>query len=209
MSSLARAAAIVVALATVTPSASAERLGIGRVPSPAEIAGWDIDARPDGHGLPRGQGTVAQGLKLYDSLCASCHGDFGEAVGRNPELAGGIGSLTGPDPRRTIGSYWPYAATLFDYLRRAMPFGDAQSLEIDELYALTAYTLFLNDLLPTDGRLDQDSIHRLKMPNADGFVSPDPRPEFPPKAPCMTNCTSEIRIHSRARTSDGAGGQAR
>src|SRR3954471_8717839 len=118
-----------------------QKLGIGREATPAEIAGWDIAIRPDGRGLPPGKGTVRQGEALYLERCASCHGEFGEATGRWPIRSGGEGRLASHDPVRSIGSYWPYAATVMDYIRRAMPFGNAQSLTNDELYAVTAYVL--------------------------------------------------------------------
>ncbi len=103
-------------------------LGIGREAKPEEIAGWDIDIRPDGQGLPPGKGTVKQGEALYMQQCAACHGEFGESAGRWPILAGGAGTLASHDPVKSIGSYWPYASTVIDYIRRAMPFGNAQSL---------------------------------------------------------------------------------
>ena len=125
----------------------AQRFNIGRAPSADEIRGWDIDVRPDGQGLPVGKGTVAQGEKLFMDNCASCHGEFGEGAGRWPVLAGGKGSLTSDNPVKTVGSYWPYASTVFDYVRHAMPYGNAESLSVDEYYALVAYVLFLNDVI--------------------------------------------------------------
>ena len=116
----------------------AKRLGIGREATPEEIAGWDIDIRPDGQGLPPGKGTVKQGEAIYMEQCAACHGEFGESAGRWPILTGGAGTLASHDPVKSIGSYWPYASTVMDYIRRAMPFGNAQSLTNDELYAVTA-----------------------------------------------------------------------
>ena len=120
---------------------TSKRLGIGREATPEEIAGWDIDIRPDGQGLPPGKGTVKQGEPLYMTHCAACHGEFGESAGRWPILIGGAGTLASHDPVKSIGSYWPYASTVFDYIRRSMPFGNAQSLSNDELYAVTAYVL--------------------------------------------------------------------
>ena len=128
---------------------AAKRLDIGRIATPEEIAGWDIDIRPDGQGLPAGKGTVKQGEALYMERCAACHGEFGESAGRWPILSGGNGTLASHDPVKSIGSYWPYASTLIDYIRRAMPFGNAQSLTNDELYAVTAYVLYLNDVVTT------------------------------------------------------------
>ena len=127
--------------------AASKTLGIGREATPEEIAGWDIDIRPDGQGLPPGKGTVKQGEPLYVERCAACHGEFGESAGRWPILAGGAGTLASHDPVKSVGSYWPYASTLLDYIRRSMPFGAAQSLTNDELYAITAYVLYLNDVI--------------------------------------------------------------
>ena len=105
--------------------------GLGREATPEEIAGWDVDVRPDGQGLPAGQGTAAEGEPIYLERCAVCHGEFGEAVGRFPVLMGGEGSLDSHDPVKTVGSYWPYATTLFDYIDRAMPYGNEKSLAPD------------------------------------------------------------------------------
>lgn len=175
---------------------------IGHVATAAEIAAWNIDVRPDGTGLPEGSGTVGDGEPLYEDLCASCHGDFGEGSGRYPVLAGGHDTLTNDRPEKTVGSYWPYASTLWDYINRAMPFGDAQSLSPDDVYALTAYILYLNDLMDDDGALDQDSLPAFKMPNEVNFFGPDPRPDFKPikkrRGPCMKDCKSEVEILSRA-----------
>ncbi|MHA1546138.1 MAG: c-type cytochrome, partial [Alphaproteobacteria bacterium] len=122
-------------------------LGLGRVATQQEIAAWDIDVRPDGQGLPVGQGTAGAGEVIFQERCAACHGDFGEGAGRWPVLAGGFGSLNSDNPVKTIGSYWPYLSTVFDYIRRAMPFGEAQSLSANETYSLVAYLLFLNDIV--------------------------------------------------------------
>ena len=127
--------------------------GIGRPATPEEIAGWDIDVRPDGQGLPPGKGSVKDGEDIYVTRCAACHGEFGEGAGRFPPVAGGHGSLASHDPDKTVGSYFPYLSTLFDYTRHAMPFGDAQSLTNDQLYAVVAYVLHLNDVVDEPGRL--------------------------------------------------------
>lgn len=164
--------------------------GYGRVATPDEIKGWDIDVRgDDGLGLPPGKGSVKAGEEIYLAQCAACHGDFGEGNGRWPELMGGKGTLTSDDPRKTIGSYWPHAATIFDYVRRTMPFTAPQSLTDDEVYSVVAYLLQLNDLLPEDAELDAASLREIKLPNRDNFLVGDPRPDVEaPAEPCMHNC---------------------
>ena len=167
-----------------------------------QIAGWDIDVRPDGQGLPVGQGTAAEGEPIYLERCAACHGEFGEAFGRYPVLMGGEDSLVTQDPVKTVGSYWPYAATVWDYIHRAMPFGEAQSLTVDETYAVTAYLLYLNNLVEEEELLDQDSLPAIVMPNQAGFLLPDPRPDTPVGEPCMTDCKAEVEITHRAAILD-------
>ena len=169
--------------------------GYGRAPTAEEIAGWDIDVRPDGKGLPVGSGSVADGEMLYEEKCAECHGSFGEGQGRWPVLAGGEGSLTHDRPDKTVGSYWPYASTLWDYVHRAMPFYAPQSLTDDEVYAISAYVLYLNDIVDDEFVLTHENLASIEMPNADGFFSPDPRPDVR-NAACMEDCkdASEIRI---------------
>jgi len=163
-----------------------QRYSFGRAPTPAELAGWNDDVRGDGQGLPAGKGSVAQGTLIYDAKCASCHGDFGEGNGRMPLLAGGRGSLTADRPVPTVGSYWPYAPTLFDYIRRAMPFSSPESLSNDEVYAVTAYVLNMNDIVPKSAVLDANSLAAIVMPNRNGFVR-DPRPDVHNVA-CMVRC---------------------
>ena len=177
-----------------------QSLGIGRPVTKDEIKGWDIDVRPDGHGLPAGKGSVKQGEALYQERCVSCHGEFGEGKDRWPGLIPGSGKLTDEDPKRGVGNYWPHATTLFDYIKRAMPFGNAQSLGDDEVYAITAYVLYLNDVLKVDAALDRDALLKIRLPNAAGFT-PDPRPDI--KAPlCMKDCKDKVEIHSEARKID-------
>jgi cytochrome c len=187
--------------------AAAKRLDIGRAATPQEIAGWDIDIRPDGHGLPPGKGTVKQGEQLYMERCAACHGEFGESAGRWPIVAGGGGSLTTDDPVKSVGSYWPYASTVMDYIRRSMPFGNAQSLTNDELYAITAYVLFLNDIVNSEEfELSNKNFGTIKLPNQANFYDDDRETvekAFWRKSPCMTNCApGEAKVTGRARVLD-------
>lgn len=165
---LALAGAAALALAACAPAAPAQRLGLGATPSAAQIRAWDIDVRADGAGLPAGSGTVAQGKAIYEARCLACHGANGEQ-GPAPRLAGGQGTLASKAPVLTVGSYWPYATTLYDYIRRAMPLDRPQSLTADEVYAVTAYTLHLNGIVAADAVLDAGSLARVRMPNRDGF----------------------------------------
>src|SRR5664279_2049272 len=187
--------AVALTWAGVSPAvAGALAFGFGQPATPAEIAGWNIDVRPDGTGLPRGQGSVAQGQTIYDEKCASCHGTFGES-NSYLQLAGGIGSLASDQPVRTTGSKLNYATTLWDYIRRAMPFNAPQTLPPDEVYALTAYVLNLNDIVPAGTVLDQDSLPKVKMPNRDGFTTAhgmmrvDGKPDTANVA-CMHDCAT-------------------
>jgi S-disulfanyl-L-cysteine oxidoreductase SoxD len=152
-------------------------LGFGQAATAEEIAGWDIDVAADGTGLPPGSGTVAQGKELYDRLGATCHGAKGEGGEGGPPLVGGIGSLDTDTPLKTVGSYWPHAPVLYDYIHRAMPADNPQSLSPDEVYALCAYLLFLNGIVPEDAVMDARSLPQVVMPNYAGFTSPDPRPD--------------------------------
>jgi cytochrome c len=151
--------------------------GFGRAATPPEIAGWNIDIAPDGTGLPPGKGSVAEGEALFARLGAPCHGDKGQGTAAAPRLVGGVGTLNTAKPVKTIGSYWPYATTLFDFIYRAMPANAPQSLKPDEVYALTAYLLYLNGIVPQDTVLDAQSLPKIVMPNFAGFESPDPRPD--------------------------------
>ncbi len=187
------------ALLASTP-AVAQKLGIGREATPVEIKGWDIDVRPDGQGLPEGKGTVTQGEELFQEKCSVCHGEFGEGVDRWPVLAGGQDSLVSDRPLKTIGSYWPYLSTAYDYIFRAMPFGDAQSLSPDEVYGLLAYILNMNDLVDEDFELSKSNFLSVRLPNEKNFID-DPRPDTPTlkqKNPCMKNCKATVKITNRA-----------
>ncbi len=196
--------AVVVAGVAVGPVDAAERKhdGIGRTPSAEEIKSWDIDVRPDGQGAPEGHGTFIEGERVYLVKCASCHGEFGEGGGRYPVLIGGHGTLKDMRPEKTIGSYWPYASTVFDYIKRAMPFGDAQSLTNDEVYALTAYLLFMNDVIDEDFEVSADTIGKIEMPNKANFFF-DSRPDAQPAGEaCMKDCITGIKVVGRARVLD-------
>ncbi|OWJ69143.1 c-type cytochrome [Inquilinus limosus] len=157
-------------------AAAAHLLGLGRTPTAAEIAAWDIDVRADGTGLPPGRGSVREGAAIFAESCAACHGDRGQGKPMDP-LVGGLGTLTAVKPVRTVGSYWPYATTLFDFVRRAMPFDAPQSLTNDQVYAVSAYVLYLNQIVAEDTVLDAVTLPKVQMPNRDGFISPDPRPD--------------------------------
>jgi cytochrome c len=137
-----------------------------------EIKLWDIDVRPDGQGLPEGGGTVTHGKEVYQQYCAGCHGPNGEG-GFRDRLVGGQGTLASDKPIKTVGSFWPYATTLFDYIRRAMPYPAPEALGADEAYAVAAYILNLNGIIPDGEKLDRESLSKVKMPNRDGFL-PDP-----------------------------------
>jgi cytochrome c len=188
---------------TATPLAAAD-LGLGRPATEAEIAAWDIDVRPDGQGLPDGQGTPLEGEEIYNDQCAYCHGVFGEGEDRWPQLAGGEGSLADETPIKTVGSYWPYASTVFDYVHRAMPFGYAQSLSDDEVYALTAYILYMNDIIEDEEFvLSKASFGEVEMPNEGGFFPDDREAEYAAGEPCMSDCTDgPMAVTMRARVLD-------
>jgi len=186
------AVVLTAALAALPAVAKVGEYGIGQPATAEEIAGWDIDIRPDGMGLPPGSGSVEDGEMLYEEKCASCHGSFGEGVGRYPVLAGGEGTLTDERPDRTVGSYWPYASTLWDYIHRAMPFPQPQSLTDDEVYAITAYVLNLNDIVDDDFVLTQENFASIEMPNKDGFYFDD-RPDTH-NTECMENCKDPASV---------------
>lgn len=191
---------------TVVPSHGV--LHLGRVALEEEVTAWDIDVRPDGQGLPEGRGDAIAGGEIYDAQCASCHGVFGEGEGRWPILAGGFDTLTEDRPEKTIGSYWPYLSTVFDYVKRAMPFGNARSLSDDQVYALTAYLLYLNDLVDEDFELSSENFASIEMPNMANFI-PDNRTDEKSyrldagEEPCMADCLAgEAEVTQRARVLD-------
>lgn len=172
--------------------------GFGEPATAEQIAGWDIDVRPDGTGLPPGSGSVEDGEWLYEEQCAECHGTFGEGEGRYPSLAGGEGSLRDERPHRTVGSYWPYVSTLWDYIYRAMPFTAPQSLSHEEVYAIVAYVLYLNELVEDDFVASQDNLASVRLPNEPNFVA-EQRPDVKAKR-CMKKCRDPetIEIKSEA-----------
>lgn len=181
------AAAIVVLLSASSAVAQQPRFGLGTPARPEQIRAWDIDVRPDGAGLPPGKGTVAQGEKIYAEQCSACHGE----KGLNPpqgfdRLVGGKGTLATPKPVQTVGSYWPYATTLYDYVNRAMPFTMPNTLSPDDVYSVVAYVLYLNDIVPKDKVMNADELKKVRMPNVNGFI-PDARPDVDDLI-CKTDC---------------------
>jgi cytochrome c len=194
------------AFAAVAGAAHAGQLGIGRVATPAEIAGWDIDVRPDGQGLKPGRGTAAEGEAIFVERCSTCHGEFGEGRDRWPVLAGGLGTLKAERPEKTIGSFWPALSTVFDYVHRAMPYGNAQSLTADETYAIVAYLLQMNDVIKDPNfELNEKTFASVRLPNADGFYDDDRETmerHFWNRTVCMTNCGPEPKVKSRAMVLD-------
>ncbi|SER01506.1 c-type cytochrome [Thalassovita taeanensis] len=207
---------ITTALAALVASpVLAEKLGLGRAALPEEVAAWNHDVRPDGLGLPEGTGSVEDGETIFSDNCAMCHGEFAEGVDNWPKLAGGMGTLDRDDPLKTVGSYWPYLSTTWDYINRSMPFGNAQTLTPDEVYAIVAYILYSNDMVDDDFVLSKETFLDVEMPNADGFIIDDrAETEYPQfsQAPCMENCKAEVKVTMRAAvldvTPDVAGDEA-
>ncbi len=146
--------------------------------SAGEIASWDISVAPDGAGLPPGKGTAATGAAVYQAKCLACHGEKG-AGKPSDQLVGGQGSLRDANAVRTVGSYWPYSTTLFDYIRRAMPYVAPQSLTSDEVYSVAAYILFLNGVIGETDEMNATTLPKVKMPNRDNFVSAYTEPKHP------------------------------
>lgn len=193
------------AKASVPAPNSLRRLGIGRPALPAEIAAWDVDIMPDGHGLPEGRGDVETGEAIFSDYCASCHGDFAEGVDNWPVLAGGFDTLAEDNPIKTIGSYWPHLSTVWDYIQRSMPFGSAQTLDEDQVYAIVAYLLYSNDLVDESFALSHENFADILMPNVAGFVVDDrAETEYAlwRKKPCMQNCKESVNITMRASDLD-------
>ena len=159
--------------------AQSPSFGVGHAPKPEQLKLIDIDVTPDGKGLVPGSGTAAKGKDVYTRRCETCHGPTG-TEGPQEVIAGGKGSLATPKPQKTVGSYWPYATTLWDYINRAMPFDHPSTLTPDEVYSATAYVLFLNGVVGEQDVLNQTTLVEVKMPNRNGFVA-DPRPDTPLK----------------------------
>jgi len=190
--------------ATLAAPVYAGSYGLGRPALPEEVAAWNLDVSPDGTGLPAGSGSVLDGEEIFADQCASCHGDFAEGVGNWPKLAGGADTLDHEDPLKTVGSYWPYLSTTWDYVNRSMPFGNAQTLEVDEVYAIVAYILYSNDLVEEEFVLSQDNFLAVEMPNRDGFILDD-RGETEYiifNDTCMSDCKDSVEITMRALVLD-------
>ncbi|MDH5184712.1 MAG: cytochrome c, partial [Gammaproteobacteria bacterium] len=166
--------------------------GLGSPVTENEIASWDIDVGPDGVGLPVGSGSAQSGESVYLAKCAACHGDFGEGMGRFPALVGSPEILVSERPSKSVGSYWAHSTTLYDYIYRAMPFGNAQSLSADEVYGITAYILNLNDIIADDAVMDASSLPQVQMPNRNGFITAT-GPDITVEA-CMQDCVDEVKV---------------
>jgi cytochrome c len=166
-------AALVAVSAAVAAQVAPPRLG--RTPTAAEIEKADLSIEPDGTGLPPGSGSVTQGEQVYVLKCLSCHGPNGTGTPNGDRLSGGVGSLATPNPLKTVNSYWPYATTVFDYIRRAMPITQPLSLSNDEVYAVTAYILSLDNVVRGNATLDAKTLPRVQMPNKNGFINWEPK----------------------------------
>ncbi len=175
--------------------------GYGTLPSPQQIAAWSIAILPDGTGLPPGSGSVTQGASVFASQCAQCHGTFGEGLGRYPKLVG-EDDLRSDQPDRTVGNFWPYSAGIWDYINRAMPFNAPHSLSSNQVYALTAFILNLNNAVADDFVADARSLPQIKLTNRQGFTLLDPRPDTADKE-CMAGCVApeDVRIKASAERS--------
>ena len=172
---LTAAAIALFALAGCAGSAAREAPSLGRPATPVEIAGWDISIPPDGAGLPPGSGSAVKGAEVYAQKCWSCHGEKGGGQ-PNDRLVGGQGTLASRTPVRTVGSYWPYATTVFDYVRRAMPYTEPRTLTNADVYAVTAYLLYLNGIIGERDEMNALTLPKVQMPNRDNFI-----PAYPPR----------------------------
>lgn len=205
MSKFLKSATLLGAIALTAGPAMADKFGLGRTALPGEIAAWDGDISPDGTGLPEGSGDAIVGEEIFATQCAACHGDFAEGIDNWPKLAGGADTLDHEDPLKTVGSYWPYLSTSFDYIKRSMPYGNAGTLSDDEVYAIVAYILYSNDLIEDDFVLSKETFFDVEMPNAEGFII-DNRAETEYTQwigePCMENCKTEVKVTMRAMVLD-------
>lgn len=206
MSRFLKGTALAALTLTAAAPAFADGYGLGREALPEEIAAWNLDIAPDGTGLPDGSGSVEDGEWIFSENCAVCHGEFAEGVDNWPKLAGGEDTLADKDPLKTVGSYWPYLSTVFDYVRRSMPFGAAQTLSDDDIYAITAYILYSNYLVEDDFVLSKDNFLDVEMPNAEGFIVDDRAeteyPIFTEANACYENCKDDVEITMRATVLD-------
>lgn len=170
--------AAAVLLMALSGAQAGEKYGFGTTPTAEEIAAIDIDAMPDGRGLPPGSGTAVQGKAVFEENCAACHGEDMAGVKETggAALIGGRGSIGTPETKKTVESFWPYASTLFDYVKRAMPFSEPGSLTNDQVYAVSAYILAKGNIIADDMVLDATSLPKVEMPNKDGFIA-DARPD--------------------------------
>jgi cytochrome c len=159
--------------------AAQSKYGVGRSVTAEEEKSWSITVLPDGQGLPEGSGTAAEGKQVYERRCQRCHGQDAKG-GDEAALAGGQGTLATPKPLKTVGSYWPYATTLFDYVRRAMPYKDPGTLSSNQVYAVSAYILHLNGIIRASDAMNATTLPKVIMPNRHGFI-PDARPDTPRK----------------------------
>lgn len=172
--------ALAAACFCVAAMAQSPKYKVGRAPTAEEIKAWNISVMPDGTGLPEGKGTAVEGKDVYSRRCSECHGN--ELQGGDAEaLVGGKGTLATPKPLKTVGSYWSHATTLIDYVNRAMPFDTPGVLTNDQLYAVTAFVLFKNEIIAETDEMNAETLPKVKMPNADGFVK-DTRPDVGPAA---------------------------
>jgi cytochrome c len=206
MSKFLKSTAMLAALGMIASPVMAEKMGLGRAALPEEIAAWNGEISADGTGLPEGSGDAIDGEEIFATQCAACHGDFAEGIGNWPKLAGGKNTLDREDPLKTVGSYWPYLSTAFDYIKRSMPYGNAGTLSDDETYAIVAYILYSNDLIEDDFVLSRETFFDVEMPNADGFIL-DNREETEyaqwRTQPCMENCKDgPVEVTMRALVLD-------